>query len=102
MPVRTTLSGAVERDAVMGSALPSEEGGGLEQRVRAGSAPQRERSGAKRAWWEGVRAHLEAFAAQKRDLLAGRSSWLRPPARPAASRGQCHDCGRERRAMRLG
>ena len=58
----------------------SEEGGirraAGESRVRAGSAPQRERSGAERAWWEGVCAHLQAFAVQKRDLLAIRSSWL--------------------------
>ena len=65
-------SDAIERDAVVGSAQPNEEGGGAgESRVRAGSAPQRERSGAERALWEGVRAHLHAFAVQKRDLIAG-------------------------------
>ena len=74
-PVIVMRCGAVERDAVVGSTLLSEEGGirraAGESRVRAGSAPQRKRSGAERALWEGVRAHLHAFAVQKRDLIAG-------------------------------
>ena len=60
---------------------PAERGGQAgESRLRAGSAPQRERPGAERACWAYVRTHLRALAVQKRGLAAGRSGWPCPPA----------------------